>query len=820
MPSNIGRTLAMGLGIDVDARYRNEPKEAVQSAAASFRSVEQYEEEEPTVAEYLRSCRPTLHGVLGYIKSLFPFWSWIFHYNATWLLGDVIAGVTVGFVVIPQGMAYALLAQLTPEYGLYTSFVGFLLYWAFATSKDITIGTVAVMSQLVGNIVLRVQDSHPQYGGPQIAQALAVISGAVLLFIGLVRLGWIVEFIPLVAITSFMTGAAVSIAAGQIPALLGLQGVNTRNATYQVIIDLLKALPTARLDAAMGLTALFLLYAIRSFCNFMSNRQPHRKKFWFFMSTLRMAFVILLYVLISWLVNRHVNWDAKKAKFKVLGKVPSGFQHVGAPKIDTELLSAVAPDLPVTIIVLIIEHIAISKSFGRVNNYVINPSQELVAVGFTNLFGPFLGAYPATGSFSRTAIKSKAGVRTPLAGIFTAVIVLLALYALTAVFFYIPMATLAGLIIHAVGDLITPPKVVYQFWEVSPLEVFIFFGGVFLTIFTNIENGIYLTMCASAALLLVRLAKAKGHFLGRVKVYRVNKDTAGKGVPFNDNGEAIDVPSREAYIPLKKDDGSNPNIDVQTPYPGVFVYRFGEGFNYTNQAHYMDGLVEFVQKHARRTILDRYEKLGVSLTVESPNYMNLLADFHPQDRPWNDPGPRRGAKIDLDDNRPILRAVILDCSAVNNIDVTSIQGLIDVRNQLDHYAEPEIVEWHFANVNNRWTRRALAAAGFGFPSVKDEGNLNRWKPIYSFAPVDSGSGHEPHVTAQRSRDEEEDVISPSKGNDGAARLAGRGDGKLAALQGMNRPFFHIDVAAAVESAILNAESKTEPSPASSVIKSG
>ncbi|KAH0439693.1 sulfate permease ii [Colletotrichum camelliae] len=797
---NAGRVLAKGLGIDVDARYRNEPRKAVQSAAASFNDVEQYEEREPTVAEFIEAHRPTIPGTLTYIKSLFPFWQWIFHYNATWLLGDIIAGVTVGFVVIPQGMAYAILAQLSPEYGLYTSFVGFLLYWAFATSKDITIGTVAVMSQLVGNIVLRVQDTHPQYEAPQIAQALAIISGAVLLGIGLVRLGWIVEFIPLVAITSFMTGAAISIAAGQVPALLGITGVNTRGATYMVIIDTLKALPRAKLDAAMGLTALFLLYAIRFVCNTMSDRQPHRKKFWFFMSTLRMAFVILLYVLISWLVNRNVNWDAKKAKFKILGKVPSGFQHAGAPKIDTELLSAVAPDLPVTIIVLIIEHIAISKSFGRINNYVINPSQELVAVGFTNLFGPFLGAYPATGSFSRTAIKSKAGVRTPLAGIFTAVIVLLALYALTSVFFYIPMASLAGLIIHAVGDLITPPKVVYQFWEVSPLEVFIFFGGVILTIFTDIEKGIYLTMCASAALLLVRLAKAKGRFLGRVRVYRATKDTAGKGVPFNDRGEAIDLPSREAYVPLLKDDASNPIVDVETPFPGVFVYRFGEGFNYTNAAHYMDGLTEFVMTHSRRTILDRYEKLG--------------------DRPWNDPGPRRGAKIDMEDTRPILRAIVLDCSAVNNMDVTSVQSLVDVRNQLDHYAEPEVVEWHFANVNNRWTRRALAAAGFGYPSVKDE-TLNRWKPIFSFAPVDAASNQAPRITSQRSRDEEDTIAPSSKNvNDGVAPVAGRGDGKLAALQGMNRPFFHIDVAAAVESAVSNAEQKSEVSPANSVLKSG
>lgn len=92
MPSNVGRTLAKGLGIDVDARYRNEPTEVVQSAAASFRSVEQYEEREPTIAEFLHAHRPTVHGAVAYLKSLFPFWSWIFHYNATWLLGDVIAG--------------------------------------------------------------------------------------------------------------------------------------------------------------------------------------------------------------------------------------------------------------------------------------------------------------------------------------------------------------------------------------------------------------------------------------------------------------------------------------------------------------------------------------------------------------------------------------------------------------------------------------------------------------------------------------------------------------------------------------------------------
>lgn len=202
----------------------------------------------------------------------------------TWLFGDVVAGVTVGFVVIPQGMAYALLAKLPPEYGLYTSFVGFILYWAFATSKDITIGTVAVMSTIVGNIVTKIQEKDPGIDAVDIARALSVIAGSVLLFLGLTRLGRIVELIPLVAITSFMTGAAISIGAGQVPTMMGISGVNTRGATYRVIIDTLKGLGRTKLDAAMGLSALVMLYSIRFVCNFMSRKQPSKQKLWFFVS--------------------------------------------------------------------------------------------------------------------------------------------------------------------------------------------------------------------------------------------------------------------------------------------------------------------------------------------------------------------------------------------------------------------------------------------------------------------------------------------------------------------------------------------------------
>jgi sodium-independent sulfate anion transporter 11 len=480
------------------------------------------------------------------------------------------------------------------------------------------------MSTLVGNVIEEASPKLPGLAPYHIASALAIIAGGIVCFLGLARLGWLVEFISLAAISAFMTGSAINIAVGQVPNMMGITGFNTRDSTYKVVINILKHLGRSNLNAAMGLTALFLLYLIRYFCNVMSRRQPTRRKMWFFIATLRTVFVILLYTLISYLANRH---HRKKPLFSILGKVPRGFQDAGVPIINADIISAFSNKLPASVIVLLIEHIAISKSFGRVNNYTIDPSQELVAIGVTNLLGPFLGAYPATGSFSRTAIKSKAGVRTPLAGVITAVVVLLAIYALPAVFFYIPNASLAGVIIHAVGDLITPPNTVYKFWKISPIEVLIFFAGVFVTVFSTIENGVYTTITTSAALFLFRAFKAKGHFLGRVKIHSVVGDhflegEEGKSGGFSGSGNKsggkggsdIDDPAtvRNAFLPINHHDGSNPAIEIEDPYPGIFIFRFSEGFNYPNANHYLDYMVKTIFEKTQRTNPLSFPRPGVS----------------------------------------------------------------------------------------------------------------------------------------------------------------------------------------------------------------
>lgn len=825
------KSTELGHGIAKVLRLRLNERQAQDEALSRGESTysastgETYVEEEPRTIDWLKETFvPTPREVGNYVHSLFPFTKWILRYNLQWLIGDLVAGITVGAVVVPQSMAYAKLALLPVEYGLYSSFMGVLIYWFFATSKDITIGPVAVMSTITGNIVLKVHAAHPDIPAHVIASDLALICGAIICFIGLVRWGWIVNFIPLTAICAFMTGSAINICAGQVPNLMGISSklFNTRGPTYMVIINTLKYLGHSKIDAAMGLTALTLLYIIRFTCRYMAKRYPRKEKLFFFIATLRTAFVILLYTLISWLVNRH---HRKKPVFAILGTVPRGFKHAGVPTINTQIISYFASEIPAAVIVLLIEHIAISKSFGRVNGYTIDPSQELVAIGVTNLLGPFLGAYPATGSFSRTAIKSKAGVRTPFAGVITAVVVLLAIYALTAVFFYIPNSSLAAVIIHAVGDLITPPNTVYQFWRVNPLEVLIFFAGVLVTIFSSIENGVYTTICVSVAVLLYRVVKASGHFVGKVKIHSVIGDhlmedkfhdhQTERGRSLRDQRE-----DRSIFLPLDHNDGSNPNINVESPYPGIFIYRFSEGFNYPNASHYTDYLVDYIFKNTRRTNPDSWPRPG--------------------DRPWNNPGPRPGKPEPDRSHLPTLKAIILDFSSVNNVDVTATQDLIDVRSQLDRYASPDVVQWHIAAVKNRWTKRALGAAGFGYPTVPTE-EYHRWKPIFSVA--DIGGSESAAATAERSENRErlrsragdveeapehgkiagqateiksqsgsssDDIDELNKELSDSKAYVRTEAKRLAMVHGLNRPLFHIDLTSALQSAIANVEASSHP----------
>lgn len=685
------------------------------------------------------------------------------------------------------------------------------------------------------------------YTNEDIAKAVSAISGLILLGAGLVRLGWVIEFIPYIPISAFVTAAAVTIMATQFPTLMGITGVNTRAPPYLVIINSLKGLPRTQVDAAIGLSSIVLLYAIRYFCSAMETRYPAKKKMWAIISSLRLTFTMLLYTFISWLVNRT---NTGKSPFRIVGHIERGkiadvslcnsmtckkklrdipgFKHAGPPPLGQELASLVLPEIPAMLIILVIEHVAIAKSFARTFGYTVTPSQEILAQGTSNFFGTFVGGYACTGSFGASAVLSKAGVRTPLAGLFSAVTLVLALFALPAVFYYIPMAALAGLIIHAVANLPTRPKTLYRYWQLSPLEFIIWWAGIFVAIFVSLEVSIYVTICASLALLLIRLARARGQFLGQTRAFypsssQSSRNTSGCATPRDTDSEdhhnSDDDDSnhdhassswnreewkaeegtwptqheRNIYLPVNHKDASNPALHISTPYPGVFIYRFPTLLSFPNQAQHMHHLVGHVKAHTRRG-----EKEG---------------SVHPGLRLWSEVGtqPQRQQHHEHTGNGkgegekevlPPLRAVVLDCTALDILDITAVQGLVDARRSLDRHAgcsdashagkdrekTQTCVEWHFAGLWNPWARRALAVAGFGIDTDADSGHKH-------------GAG--------------DDASSEKGGNPLTERDAGymdmyqpvMGEGHhgLVPVRGVDRPFFHLDLVDAVETAVFRAK---------------
>lgn len=203
------------------------------------------------------------------------------------------------------------------------------------------------------------------------------------------------------------------------------------------------------------------------------------------------------------------------------------------------------------------------------------------------------------------------------------------------------------MIIHAVADLVASPAHSFSFWRVSPLEFVIFFAAVVVTIFTTIEIGIYTSVGASVLLLLVRIARPKGKFLGRV-------------VLFDRNGKE----TRDVFLPLPNTTYTpqgviNPDIKVSPPLPGVIIYRFEESFIFPNSSYVSTVLMDCIKDTTRRG--------------------RDLSSVPSSDRPWNDPGPLRGATPVNDNHKPILKAVVLDMSAVGHLDTTSVQTLVDAR---------------------------------------------------------------------------------------------------------------------------------------------
>ncbi|XP_006886390.1 PREDICTED: sodium-independent sulfate anion transporter [Elephantulus edwardii] len=441
------------------------------------------------------------------LRRWLPILSWLPHYSGQWLKMDLIAGLSVGLMVIPQALAYAEVAGLPPQYGLYSAFMGCFVYLVLGTSRDVTLGPTAIMSLLV---------SFYTFHKPAYAVLLAFLSGCVQLAMGFLQLGFLLDFISCPVIRGFTSAASVTIAFGQIKNLLGLRNI-PRQFFLQVYYTFAKIGETRVGDAVLGLVCMVLLQVLTLMKNHMPPVYPElplgvrlsHGLIWT-ATTAKNALVVSFAALVAY--SFEVNGYHP---FVLTGEIVEGLPRVQLPPFSvttanrtvsfTEMVQDLGAGLAVVPLMGLLESIAVAKAFASQNNYHIDANQELMAIGLTNLLGSFVASYPVTGSFGRTAVNSQSGVCTPAGGLVTGVLVLLALNFLTALFYYIPKPALAAVIIMAVVPLFDT-KILGTLWRIKRLDL-LPLCVTFLLCFWEMQYGILAGVLVSGLILLHATAR-------------------------------------------------------------------------------------------------------------------------------------------------------------------------------------------------------------------------------------------------------------------------------------------------------------------------
>ncbi|CAM9924190.1 unnamed protein product [Lampetra fluviatilis] len=421
------------------------------------------------VASVARCCCPP-----GRVRGLLPPLAWLPGYTLRSARMDLVAGLTVGLTVVPQSLAYAQVAGLPAQYGLYSAFMGCFVYCLLGTSKDVTLGPTAIMSLVVSVYVRR---------DPVYAVLLTFLSGAIQLLMGILRLGFLVEFISLPVLKGFTSAAAITIGFSQIKTLLGLKDI-PQQFFQEVYYTFSKIAETRLADALLGGSSLLLLILLR----LIAARSPFpppipvsvriSNSITSIFGTVRNAVVVLAAALVAFACE-----SQRLHPFTLTGHIAEGLPPFHPPAFSETKEGTFIPflqivrDLGLALLVIpllgFLESIAIAKAFATKNMYRIDPSQELIAIGLTNVLGSFTSSYPVTGSFGRTAVNSETGVATPAGGLVTGAVVLLSLAFLTRWFYFIPKAALAAVIICAVAPLFDC-HILWRLWKIKKSDALVF----------------------------------------------------------------------------------------------------------------------------------------------------------------------------------------------------------------------------------------------------------------------------------------------------------------------------------------------------------
>ncbi|KAJ0177271.1 hypothetical protein K1T71_007280 [Dendrolimus kikuchii] len=430
-----------------------------------------------------------------------PITKWLPEYNSEKALADLIAGITVGLTVIPQALAYATLAGLEPQYGLYSSFMGCFVYIVLGSCKDITLGPTALLALMTYQ---QIQGRNTDY-----AVLLCFLSGVVQLVMGILHLGVLIDFISVPVTVGFTSATSVIIAVSQLKGLLGLQFKS--GGFLDTIKKVIVNIPNARLaDSTLGISCIVILLLMRKMkdINLPASQKGLKKALWL-LSTSRNAIIVVLCSVAAYLFESY-----SENPFKLTGTVKEGLPSLRLPPFSTEyggrefsfieMCSDLGSSIVLVPIIAVLGNVAIAKAFASGES--VDATQELITLSFANICGSFVGAMPITGSFSRSAVNHASGVATQFGSVFTGILVLLALSLLTPYFYYIPKAALAAVVICAVIFMIEY-EVVKPMWRSRRADLVPAFATFALCLSVGVELGILAGVAVNVILLLYPSAR-------------------------------------------------------------------------------------------------------------------------------------------------------------------------------------------------------------------------------------------------------------------------------------------------------------------------
>ncbi|MCO4843261.1 MAG: sulfate permease [Yoonia sp.] len=427
-----------------------------------------------------------------------PILTWGRTYNKSAFTNDMIAALIVTIMLIPQSLAYALLAGLPPEAGLYASIAPIILYAIFGTSRALAVGPVAVVSLMtaaaLGNIV-----DQGTAGYAIAALSLALLSGLMLLGMGIFRLGFIANFLSHPVIAGFITASGVIIAASQLKHILGInaEGHNL----LQLVISLFEHLGEINwITAIIGVIATSFLFWVRKGLKPLLLKNGVSKTMADVATKAGPVAVVVLTTLAVWLFN------LADYGVKIVGDVPQSLPPLTMPSLSPELLKQLL--LPAFLISIIgfVESISVAQTLAAKKRQRIDPDQELIGLGAANLGAAFTGGFPVTGGFSRSVVNFDAGAETPAAGAFTAIGLAIAALALTPLIFFLPKATLAATIIVAVLSLVDF-SILKRSWGYSKADFAAVLATILLTLAMGVEAGVSAGVGLSILLHLYKSSK-------------------------------------------------------------------------------------------------------------------------------------------------------------------------------------------------------------------------------------------------------------------------------------------------------------------------